>query len=129
MTPCSRAGVILAVAVFGLAEDAHNAGDVGAVDVNVQQPHALALPGQGGGQVAGDGGFADAALAAVHADFGADGGEAVGDLSLLFPLASDLLQAGVLLRVGLLRGLPSCGFSPGRAGWLQRAGGRAPRRG
>ena len=112
----------LPVAVVRFVGDAHHPRHVGAVDVDIQQPHALALLGQDRRQVAGDRGLAHAALAAVHANFRPNGGEAIRDLTFLRPLPPDLLQTGVLLSVGLLWGCHRRVALRVRASWACRAG-------
>ena len=47
---------------------AHHEGNIGSVDVGVDEAHALAEPAERNGQVDGDGGFAHAALAGTDGD-------------------------------------------------------------
>ena len=59
----------------GLLRRAHHRGDIGAVDVCVDQADALAQLGEGDGEVDGDGGFADAAFAGTNSDDLGDAGQ------------------------------------------------------
>ena len=86
----------LPVHIVGAAGGGQHIGGVGAVDVHIQQPHLRPLPGQGDGQIDGDGGLADAALAAVNADFGLDFVQPLANLAFLLPTALNLFQARVL---------------------------------
>ena len=54
--------------------DAQHGGNVGAVDVGVEQAHAVSLLGQGAGEVHSDGAFADTPFAAAHCDHLTDTG-------------------------------------------------------
>ena len=67
--------------------DLHGPDDVGAVDVDVEDADAVALSREGDGEVDGDSGLADTALAAVDADLMGNPGEGVGDRALLLELA------------------------------------------
>ena len=58
----------LSGADFGLLGGAHHERNVGAVDVGVDEAHALAEPRERDGQVDGDGGFAHSALAGTDGD-------------------------------------------------------------
>ena len=69
-----------------------------------RMPTDGAVLGQRDGQVGGDGRLADAALAAVDADLGADAPQAVGDRALLLELALHLLDLGAGLGGLLLVG-------------------------
>ena len=51
-----------------LLEGSEHAGDVGAVDVRIHQPHSVTLTRQGDGQVGGDGGLPHSALPGAHRD-------------------------------------------------------------
>ena len=65
----------VAGADLGLLGRAHHERNIGAVDVGVDEADALSEPGEGNGQVDGDGGFADAALAGTDCDDLGDAGQ------------------------------------------------------
>ncbi len=73
--PKARTGCIILSGSLGFGAGAEHAGHAGAVDVGVDQPGAQAHRCEGGGEVDGDGGFADAALARCDGHDAADGGE------------------------------------------------------
>ncbi len=62
----------------GLLRSAHHERDVGAVDVGVDEADAMAELSERDGEVDGEGGFADAALAGSDGDDGFDSGERGG---------------------------------------------------
>ncbi len=61
----------------GLAGGAEHGGDVGAVDVGVDEADAVAELGERDGEIDGDGGFADAAFAGADGDDVLDAGKAL----------------------------------------------------
>jgi hypothetical protein len=63
---------------FGLAIGTEHERDVGTVDIGVNEADTLAELGEGDGEVDGNGGFADAALAGADGDDVADAGERCG---------------------------------------------------
>src|SRR5699024_9613666 len=65
----------------GVLVDAEGTGDGGAGDIGVQNAHLLAPGGHGGGQRAGDGGLAHAALAADHGNHLFDVGVGIAGLT------------------------------------------------
>ena len=67
-TPWLSGGDYLAVFLLWQDLSPQHLGDVGAPDVGVQQAHLRAGLGEGESQRHGDGGLADAALAAAHGD-------------------------------------------------------------
>jgi len=62
----------------GLAGGAEHEGDIGSVDVGVNEAGAMAEFGEGDGEVDGEGGFADAAFAGSDGNDGFDAGERCG---------------------------------------------------
>jgi hypothetical protein len=85
---------------------AHHGGDVGAIDVRIEDAHGGALLGQGHGQVDGHGALAHAALAARYRDDVLDGDlQAAGDAGIAahvgVELDRHLLHAGDLHHRGL----------------------------
>ena len=57
---------------------AHHGGDVGAVDIGVDEADALAELGESNGEIDGDGGFADSAFAGTDGDDFGDAGQSHG---------------------------------------------------
>ena len=94
-------GNYLPVHIIGPGGGGQDVGDVGTVNINVQNADPGAFLGQRDCQVDRYGGLADAALAAVYADLGLDFAQPLADLSLLLPTALYLFQAGGL---GILLG-------------------------
>ena len=62
----------------GLLRGAHHEGNVGPVDVRVDESGAIAELGEGDGEIDGEGGFADAAFAGADGDDGFDSGKRGG---------------------------------------------------
>ena len=76
-TAFDRDDALLITAALNLwraVRDAQHGGNVGAVDVGVEQAHSMSLLGQGAGEVHSDGALADTALAAAHGDHLSDTG-------------------------------------------------------
>jgi hypothetical protein len=78
LTPWARLGSIWLLARMRGLRSAHHERDVGAVDVGVDEADAMAELSERDGEVDGEGGFADAALAGSDGNDGFDSGKRGG---------------------------------------------------
>ena len=104
--------MVFALGVRLLGAKVEHGGQRGAVDIAVHQADGRAFAGQTDGQVDGDGGFADPALAGADGDDVLDAGQGV------------VLLAGVVLRGSNLSGELNLGLGDRRPDCLGLAGHR-----
>ena len=90
------------IAAHGPLVDAEGLGDGGAGDVGVQDADAVAHPGHGDRQLAGDHALAHAALAADHADDVADDGMGIAGLVKILRLAAVVAAAAAVMGAAVL---------------------------